>query len=149
MATLKLTGVSAWENQYYFRTGKYGWLHDVREGLPQLRAASILDWVEVSRGVEVRTSADGKAYLAQASVPEYGVECAMYERKSTDILASNAEAPAESKIYDMRGWPDNLSAVECRRNRFPWPLLHMLGLGYLSSDEITSGLRSVGQRLSW
>jgi hypothetical protein len=149
MAMAKLVAAGTWEDMYYAQSGKYGSLYEVREALPRLRSASILDWNDVSRGVEVRTSVDGSAYLVVAREQEYGIECAMYERKSTDVLATNADAPFQSQVYDMQGWPDDLSAIECRRTRFPWPLLHWMKSGYLSSDEVSSGLRSVGSQLSW
>lgn len=105
-----------------------------------------LSWLELSRDVELRTSPDGKAYLAEARVSDYGVECAMYQRQSAGALATNADAPFMSKVFDMLGWPNDLSAILCRRTAFPWPLLHWAGLGYLSSAEVSRGLRSGGSR---
>jgi hypothetical protein len=147
MATLKLATVGSWEDQYYSQQGKFAWLYEVRNSLPHLESMSVMDWMDVGRGVEVRTSIDGKAYMVEASVPEFGVACAMYQRRDAAVLATNADAPVTSRIYDMLGWPNDLNAIDCRRTRFPWPLLHWAGAGYLSSDEVMSGLRAVTGRV--
>ena len=143
LATIRLMAAAVWEDQYYLTRNKYGWMHEIRDALPDVEALSVLE----TRHIDLSTSADGAAFLAIASDDDGRVSCAMYQRGRREADATNANAPLTSKIYRTEGWPDDLGTVQCRRENMPWRLLHWAGLGYMSGDQVSSALRDAAGSL--
>jgi len=144
-AVLQLSMVGSWQTAHYASSDSFALLHDLEAAVPELRALDVLDKIDLTRGVYVRTPIDNQAYLAEVALPEFGIECATYQRWD-ETLGTNEGRPLISRVRDMRGWPDDLAAIQCRRTRFPWPFLHWTGMGSLS-DDMTVVFRAMSERL--
>lgn len=141
------------QSEYHDQHGAYsGSVYTLTEGIPRSNVEDQLARLNFLKGISIKTSHDGQAYLIVADFSEDGdVACAALHDSgapvdTSDVLLkfhSSPEKIAAVRGIEGHGWRLNSEeGVTCRKTSWPLNWLHWTGLGYVSNEKILEALES-------